>query len=228
MAARHPPITITKGALVDSTAEPSAIPPAESGLVLHPDGLLRCWWCGRDPDYVAYHDLEWGRPERDGHKLFEKLCLEGFQAGLSWLTILRRREAFRAAFHGFDPQRVARMESADVERLVTDATIIRHRGKIEATIANARIVTNFADLDAFSAFIWDHAPEVDSSPTSAGEVATASPESHALAASLRALGWKFLGPTSAYAFLQSMGMVNDHLVGCHAQPGAAHGEPPVR
>jgi len=196
--------------------------------VIHADGLARCWWCGRDPDYVAYHDLEWGHVERDGHKLFEKLCLEGFQAGLSWLTILRRREAFRIAFHRFDPERVARMGSADVDRLLTDPTIIRHRGKIEATITNARIVTTFADLDAFSAFIWDHAPEVHTSPTSADEVATASPESHALAASLRGLGWKFLGPTSAYAFLQSMGMVHDHLVGCHAQPSAARREPAIR
>lgn len=188
----------------------------ETGLIRHADGRWRCWWCGLDPDYVAYHDDEWGRPQHDGRMLFEKLSLEGFQAGLSWLTVLRRRDALRAAFRGFDPGDVARMTDTDVERLMRDAALIRHRGKIQAVIANADIVLRMGGPDALTEALWRHAPDPAARPRLRSEVPDRTTASERLSASLRAVGWRFIGPTSAYAFMQSVGMVDDHLEGCHA------------
>jgi DNA-3-methyladenine glycosylase I len=200
------------------SGEPIGTAPAEAGvsasLNLGDDGLARCRWVGADPEYRRYHDEEWGRPLRDDRLLFEKLCLEGFQAGLSWITILRRRPAFRAAFHDFDVDRVAAMGDDDVERLVADAGIIRHRGKIEATISNAQVTR---DLGAsLGELIWSFAP----SPRAVrlrdlGEVPAITPESTALSRELRSRGYKFVGPTTVYALMQSAGLVDDHVSGCH-------------
>jgi DNA-3-methyladenine glycosylase I len=191
------------------------------GLHRHPDGLLRCWWCGEDPAYVAYHDTEWGRPVRDERQLFEKLCLEAFQAGLSWLTILRRREALRAAFAGFDPERVADFTDRDVARLLDDASIVRNRAKIEATIGNARAVCELrrrrVDL---AALVWSFAPAPTGRPSRPAEVPARTPGSTALSTSLKAHGFRFVGPVTAYAFMQAMGLVDDHLEGCHVPPEA--------
>lgn len=184
-------------------------------LTDHRDQRRRCFWCGTDPQYVAYHDNEWGQPVHDGRALFEKLSLEGFQAGLSWLTILRRREAFRDAFGDFSPATVAGFTAADVERLTNDAGIIRHRGKIEAVIANARIVLDLGGEDALAQLVWDHQPPPRPRPGQRREVATQTPQSQELSRQLRKLGWRFIGPTSAYAFMQSVGMVDDHFEGCH-------------
>lgn len=205
-------------------AHAGAGPPATSsgdaievapGLLRHADGAHRCWWCGTDPTYLDYHDVEWGRPVHDELRLFEKLCLEGFQAGLSWLTILRKRPAFRAAFAGFDPDRVARFGAADVARLVADAGIVRHRGKIEAAIGNARryqdIVEEVGSLDAY---VWRYAAPNAPRPRTPADVRTTSPEATAMAADLKRRGWRFVGPTTVYAFHQAMGLVDDHLVGC--------------
>jgi DNA-3-methyladenine glycosylase I len=181
-------------------------------VVIGDDGIPRCWW-GDGPDiYRAYHDDEWGFPVDDDRMLFEKLCLEGFQAGLSWLTILKRREAFRAAFHQFDLDRVAAMVERDVERLLQDSGIIRHRGKIESTINNARMALAVCDeMGSLGALVWSYEPEA---PTSIREPAT--PESKALAKDLKKRGFSFVGPTTVYAFMQAMGIVNDHLPDCHA------------
>ncbi len=175
----------------------------------------RCPWCGTDPLYVAYHDAEWGVPERDGRALFETLALEAFQAGLSWITILRKREAFRAAFEGFAPERLAGWGEAEVARALADPGIVRHRGKIEATLGNARA---WAEIEAegFSAFLWgfvDGAPRTNLFATMA-EVPAETSESRAMSKALKARGFKFCGPTICYAFMQATGMVNDHLVGC--------------
>jgi DNA-3-methyladenine glycosylase I len=180
------------------------------------DGVMRCAWGDSAPDYRPYHDEEWGRPVTDDVRLFEKLCLEGFQSGLSWLTILRKREAFRAAFAGFDFHRVAGFGEDDVERLLGDAGIIRHRGKIEATINNAgRAVEMVAAEGSIAAFVWAYEPGT----TRAGmESETA--ESRALAKELKRRGWRFVGPTTVYAFMQAMGLVNDHLEGCDAREPA--------
>lgn len=184
-----------------------------------PDVGQRCWWCGDLPDYIAYHDDEWGRPMADDRRLFEKLTLEGFQSGLSWLTILRKRENFRAAFDGFDFERVARYGAADVERLLADAGIVRHRGKIEAAIGNAQLACDLVnETGSLAAYIWRFEPEATSRPKRlTRDVAltmTTSPESHALSKDLRKRGWRFVGPTTMYAFMQSMGLVNDHLHDC--------------
>lgn len=188
-------------------------------LVTGTDGRRRCGWCGTDPDYVAYHDDEWGRPVHDERRLFEKLCLEGFQAGLSWLTILRRREGFRAAFAGFEPAIVAGFGDDDVERLLVDARIIRHRGKIEAAIANARrLVAMQEDGESLDDLVWSYAPPARPRPATMAEVPASTPESTALSAELRRRGWRFVGPTTAYAFMQSMGLVDDHLDGCEVAP----------
>ena len=174
------------------------------------DGIPRCGWGDSTPDYRSYHDDEWGFPVDDDHRLFEKLCLEGFQSGLSWLTILRRREGFRAAFHDFDFHLVAEMTAADVERLLSDEGIIRHRGKIESTINNAaRAIELEAKLGSLGAFFWSYEP---SSPTA--DVPSITSESTAMAKALKARGFRFVGPTTAYAFMQAMGIVNDHLPGC--------------
>jgi DNA-3-methyladenine glycosylase I len=174
------------------------------------DGLGRCWWGLSPPDYAAYHDDEWGRPVDDDRLLFEKLILEGFQSGLSWLTILRKRDAFRSAFAGFDYETVAAFGDGDVERLVGDAAIVRHRGKIESTINNARRAVLVADeFGSLGAFFWSFEPEALPpvlQPTT--------PESTAMAKELKRRGFSYVGPTTAYAFMQAMGIVNDHLEGC--------------
>ena len=186
-----------------------------SGLHTGADGLARCWWCGDDPLYVDYHDREWGRPTRDERDVFELLALEGFQAGLAWITILRKREAFREAFQGFDIEAVAGYGERDVERLLGDAGIVRHRGKIEATIALARISGALQEEgSSLSQLMWAHAPEAGAPPTSVEDIPAHTPESRALSADLKARGAKFVGPTIVYAFMQSAGMVDDHLIGC--------------
>jgi len=181
-------------------------------LVTGPDGRVRCGWAGPDPDYLRYHDDEWGRPVRDEVGLFEKLCLEGFQSGLSWLTILRKREGFRAAFAGFDPERVAAFGPADVDRLLADAGIVRNRAKIEATIGNARALLamdgTLADL------VWAAAPPPRPAPVTFADVPASTPESAALSKELKRRGFRFVGPTTLYALMQACGVVDDHLAGC--------------
>jgi DNA-3-methyladenine glycosylase I len=181
--------------------------------------LRRCWWPGTDPLYVRYHDDEWGRPVTDDTRLFEKICLEGFQAGLSWLTILRKRESFRQAFRGFDIDRVARFTPRDVDRLLGDAAIVRHRGKIGSTINNARRARELRDEQgSLAAYFWRWRPEERTRPRRiTREVLmrlTTTPESVALSRDLRRRGWTFVGPTTVYAFMQAMGLVNDHVHDC--------------
>ena len=177
------------------------------------DGVPRCGWSASTSDYRAYHDQEWGFPVDDDDRLFEKLCLEGFQSGLSWLTILRRREGFRAAFHQFAVPTVAEMTEDDVERLLSDERIIRHRGKIEATINNAGRAIDLQDeYGSLGAFFWSFEPE----PRRTAEIDAVTPESTAMAKALKARGFRFVGPTTSYAFMQAMGLVNDHLPGCAA------------
>lgn len=176
------------------------------------NGVTRCWWCGEYPDYVAYHDDEWGRPVADDQRLFEKICLEGFQSGLSWLTILRKRENFRRAFKNFDFRKVARFNSSHVERLLQDAGIVRHRGKIESTINNAKRAVELVEEEgSLAAFVWQFEPE---SQTTFDGCRSQTSESKALSKALKKRGWSFIGPTTAYAFMQSVGMVNDHLAEC--------------
>jgi DNA-3-methyladenine glycosylase I len=180
------------------------------------DATGRCGWCGTDPLYVAYHDTEWGVPERDGRALWEKLVLDGFQAGLAWITILRKRPAFRAAFDGFDPARVARYGSADIARLLADPGIVRSRAKIEAAIGNARAFERIEAREGFDGFLWRY---VDGRPlqnrfATQAELPAATPLSERLAKDLRAEGFRFVGPTIVYAFMQASGLVNDHLVTC--------------
>ena len=198
---------------------------ADSGLVKGDDGLVRCWWGASTPDYAAYHDAEWGRPVLDDRRLFEKICLEGFQAGLSWLTILRKRENFRAGFANFEILRVARFGKRDVTRLLKDAGIVRHRGKVESTINNARRALGLAEeFGSLAGYFWRFEPDPRSRPRrltrgALAEMST-SPESIALSKDLKRRGWSFVGPTTMYAFMQAMGLVNDHLDGCHCRPGA--------
>jgi DNA-3-methyladenine glycosylase I len=188
-------------------------------LALGDDGRSRCWWGGSTPDYVAYHDLEWGRPVVDDRRLFEKLCLEGFQSGLSWLTILRKRENFRAAFAGFDPEVVAGFGEADVERLLGDAGIVRHRRKIESTINNAHRALELADeWGSLAAYVWSYETPEPHRTDEAQPIPSTSPASVALSKDLRRRGWSFVGPTTVYAFMQAMGLVNDHLEGCCLRP----------
>jgi DNA-3-methyladenine glycosylase I len=184
------------------------------GLLPGPDGALRCWWGVSTPDYVRYHDEEWGVPERSDRALYEKLCLEAFQSGLSWLTILRKREAFRTAFAGFEPAAVAAFGDEDVARLMADAGIVRNRAKIEAAIANARAT---AELDSLSELIWSFAPDERPAPRTTAEVPAVTPESTAMAKELKRRGFRFVGPTTAYALMQACGLVNDHLDGCLAR-----------
>ena len=179
----------------------------------------RCWWCGTDPLYVGYHDDEWGRPVTDDTRLFEKICLEGFQAGLSWLTILRKREHFRTAFHGFDIERVARYTKRDGDRLVRNEAIIRHRGKIESTIHNAKRARELQDAcGSLAAYFWRWQPDPRSRPRHITRrvlrTMATTPESTALSKDLRTRGWTFVGPTTVYAFMQAMGLVNDHVDTC--------------
>ncbi len=184
------------------------------------DGVVRCWWCGDDPLYQRYHDAEWGRPVDDDVRLFEKLCLEGFMAGLSWLTILRKRESFRAAFAGFDPARVAEFGESHVTRLLGDAGIVRHRGKIEAAISNARRYADLVDEHgSLAAYVWSYAPasrprKLDLATLTASST---SPESVAMSKDLRKRGWSFVGPTTVYSMMQAAGLVNGHLTGCHVR-----------
>jgi DNA-3-methyladenine glycosylase I len=197
---------------------------SDDGIVRGDDGVGRCWWGASTPDYRAYHDTEWGFPVDDDIRLFEKLCLEAFQSGLSWLTILRKREAFRSAFKGFDFERVARFGSRDVERLMGDASIVRNRAKIEATINNAKRAVELVDAEGSVAhYVWRFEPEgrperLDRAGLT--ELAV-SPESTALAKDLKRRGWRFVGPTTVYAFMQAMGLVNDHLIGCDAGDAVA-------
>jgi DNA-3-methyladenine glycosylase I len=183
------------------------------GLVEGPDGRPRCWWAVSAPEYVDYHDTEWGRPVRDAQGLYERLCLEAFQSGLSWLTILRKREAFRAAFAGFDIAAVAAFGEADVARLMADAGIVRNRAKILAAIQNARAALEVDDL---AALIWSFAPPDRPRPASRAELPAVTGESKALARELKRRGFAFVGPTTAYALMQACGLVDDHLAGCIA------------
>jgi DNA-3-methyladenine glycosylase I len=191
---------------------------ADSGVVRGEDGISRCWWADSAPEYRAYHDTEWGFPVDDDIRLFEKLSLEGFQAGLSWLTILRKREAFRKAFKGFDPTKVARFGERDVSRLLADASIIRHRGKIEAVINNARHAIDLvADEGSLAHFVWGFEPAVHEPAPERGALESITAESRALAAELKRRGWRFVGPTTVYAFMEAMGLVNDHVAGCQVR-----------
>ncbi len=179
------------------------------------DGHARCGWGTSTPDYATYHDREWGRPVLDRNVLFEKLCLEGFQSGLSWLTILRKRENFRRAFADFDAATVADFDETDVERLLADAGIVRHQGKIRSAINNANaLLAMEAAGERLDELMWSHRPTERNRPTALGEVAATTPESVALAKALKKRGFSFVGPTTAYAAMQAMGIVNDHLVGC--------------
>lgn len=193
-------------------------------LITHPDGRTRCWWPGTDPLYVAYHDEEWGVPEHDDRALFEKLILDGFQAGLSWITILRKRDAFRRAFAGFEPEAMARFGEEDVHRLLQDQGIIRSRGKIEAAIRSARAYLAIQETAGFSTFLWDF---VDGRPfqsnlVSRDKAPAETAVSQAMSKALKQKGFNFCGPVIVYAFMQATGMVNDHLTGCfrHAECAA--------
>lgn len=189
-------------------------------LFLAPDGRPRCRWCGGAPEFLPYHDQEWGFPVADDRRLFEKLCLEGFQSGLSWRTILNKRENFRAAFHGFDIKVIADYSEADVERLLADAGIIRHRGKIEAVINNARRAVELtAQEGSLAAYLWRFEPTPGE--TVPPQSASVSPTSIALSKDLKKRGWKFVGPTTVYAFMQAMGLINDHADGCAIRAEAA-------
>ncbi|HEY8565667.1 MAG TPA: DNA-3-methyladenine glycosylase I [Beijerinckiaceae bacterium] len=193
------------------------------GLLLHPDGRCRCSWCGLDPVYVTYHDTEWGMPERDGRALYEKLILDGFQAGLSWITILRKRDAFRRAFAGFDPEVVARFTPEHVEALMLDAGIVRNRAKIEGTIASARAWLAIEERQGFSAFLWDFVDgrALQNRFATRAEVPTETDLSRRISKALKAEGFTFCGPTIVYAFMEAVGMVNDHLTGCHRHDACA-------
>jgi DNA-3-methyladenine glycosylase I len=194
----------------------------EKGLVRGEDGKRRCMWGGSTPDYAAYHDREWGRPVTDDSRLFEKICLEGFQSGLSWLTILRKRENFRKAFADFDYHRVARFKDKDVARLLADAGIVRHRGKIESTINNAaRAIELEKEAGSLAAYFWRFEPDKKTRPKKLDwatlRAMPTTPESIALSKDLKKRGWTFVGPTTVYAFMQAMGLVNDHIDGCYCR-----------
>jgi DNA-3-methyladenine glycosylase I len=183
-----------------------------SATVPGPDGRPRCRWCATAPEFVPYHDREWGFPVVDDIRLFEKLCLESFQSGLSWRTILGKRANFRAAFQRFDFRKVAQFDERDVERLLSDSGIVRHRGKIEAVIHNAARACDIVEREgSLAAFLWRFEPAPDSTPP---QSRSTSPASEALSKELRRRGWKFVGPTTVYAFMQAMGLINDHAKGC--------------
>jgi len=184
-----------------------------SANFIGPDGKPRCAWCAATEEYVEYHDREWGFPVADDIRLFEKICLEGFQSGLSWRTILAKRENFRAAFQHFDFHKVAEFTELDVERLLQDKGIVRHRGKIKAVINNAQRAREMAASEgSLAAFFWRFEPDIETLP--APQTQSTSEESVALSKTLKKLGWKFVGPTTVYAFMQAMGLINDHAVGC--------------
>ena len=191
-------------------------------VVLGDDGVARCWWCAGDPVYESYHDTEWGRPVADDSRLFEKLSLEGFQSGLSWLTILRKRDNFRRAFKSFDIETVARFNARSVQRLLTDAGIVRHRAKIEATITNARrCIDVIEEFGSLAAYVWRYDADPKSRPRRLDRATltqlSTSDEAKAMSKDLRRRGWSFVGPTTAYAFMEAMGLVNDHLTACDAR-----------
>lgn len=209
------------------------MPRLADGLVTDDDGTTRCWWGASTPRYAAYHDAEWGRPVIDDHRLFEKICLEGFQSGLSWLTILNKRDNFRAAFAGFDFVKVARFSARDVARLLGNAGIVRHRGKIESTINNARRAVDLTDeFGSLAAFFWRHEPAPASRPKRITKASlrtmSTTLESVALSKDLKKRGWAFVGPTTVYAFMQAMGLVNDHLAGCPARAAAQEARSALR
>jgi DNA-3-methyladenine glycosylase I len=189
----------------------------DATALLHADGLARCPWAGTDALYVAYHDEEWGRPERDSRALYEKLILDGFQAGLSWITILRRREGFRAAFEAFDPNAVARFDSAKVEALMQNEAIIRNRAKIEGAVASARAFLAIEERQGFASYLWDFVDgePIVNRPRTTAEIAAETDLSRRLSKDLKSRGFAFCGPTIVYAFMQAVGMVDDHLVDCH-------------
>ena len=188
-----------------------------TALIDGPDGHPRCRWCAAAPEFLAYHDTEWGYPVADDQRLFEKICLEGFQSGLSWRTILAKRENFRAAFQGFDFDKIARFTERDVERLLQDPGIVRHRGKIEAVIHNAARAQELVALHgSLASFFWRHEP--DAGQLGEPQTASTSETSIALSKALKKLGWKFVGPTTVYAFMQAMGLINDHAQGCVIRP----------
>tara|TARA_R110000787_G_scaffold115802_2_gene225829 strand:+ start:89 stop:718 length:630 start_codon:yes stop_codon:yes gene_type:complete len=194
----------------------------KKGLIRGADGKTRCFWPGELEDYIAYHDAEWGHPVADDRRLFEKICLEGFQSGLSWLTILRKRDNFREAFDEFDFARIAKYTPARVEKLLGNAGIVRHRGKIESTINNAKRAVEMADeFGSLGAWFWKWEPAASARPKRLDHAALMTlgktPESVAMSKELKKRGWSFVGPTTAYAFMQAMGMVNDHLDGCCAR-----------
>ena len=196
----------------------------DNGLLEGADGVMRCWWCGDEPEYVRYHDEEWGFVVADDRRLFEKICLEGFQSGLSWFTILRKREGFRRAFDNFDHTAVARYTDADVERLLQDRGIVRHRKKIESTINNARRLQELLEeFPTLAAYVWSFEPSHDERPhpLERANMISKCPSSIAMARDLKKRGWSFVGPTTAYAFMQSVGIVNDHLEGCALRDVAA-------
>jgi len=184
-----------------------------STTILGPDGKPRCSWCGAAPEFLGYHDTEWGFPVGDDRRLFEKLCLEGFQSGLSWRTILAKRENFRAAFHDFDFDRIARYTQRDLDRLLKDAGIVRHRGKIEAVVNNAQRAQELVEREgSLAAFVWRYEP--DQKQLASPQTVSTSAESLALSKDLKKLGWKFVGPTTMYALMQAMGLINDHVADC--------------
>ncbi len=184
-----------------------------TAIITGPDGKSRCHWCGAAPDFLSYHDTEWGFPVSDDHRLFEKLCLESFQSGLSWRTILAKRENFRVAFHDFDFDRVARFSARDITRLLKDEGIVRHRGKIESVINNARQARELVkEQGSLAAYVWRYEPDMQQ--LAEPQTVSSSPESIALSKDLKKRGWKFLGPTTVYAFMQAMGLVNDHVEAC--------------
>ncbi|EXL03710.1 DNA-3-methyladenine glycosylase I [Aquamicrobium defluvii] len=196
----------------------------KDGIITGPDGMDRCFWHGNLPDYIHYHDHEWGRPVADDRRLFEKICLEGFQSGLSWLTILRKRENFREAFSGFDFERVAEFTEADVERLLGNAGIVRHRGKIVSTVNNARRARELVDeAGSLAAWFWKFEPAPEERPAVVDLAhLRANPTtavSTRISKELKKRGWSFVGPTTVYAFMQAMGMVNDHIEGCACRAG---------
>ena len=194
----------------------------ENGLRKGRDRRQRCWWGADSPDYSIYHDDEWGYPVDNDQRLFEKICLEGFQSGLSWLTILRKRENFRKAFRQFDFHKVSRFTTRNVERLIQDAGIVRHRGKIESTVNNAKRACELElEFDSLAKYFWQFEPPKSERPKTLDRAAltatSISPTSIALSKDLKKRGWSFIGPTTAYAFMQAMGLVNDHLKGCHVR-----------
>ncbi len=199
------------------------------GLAAHPDGKTRCWWPGTDELYVAYHDTEWGVPEFDDRALFEKLILDGFQAGLSWITILRKREDFRRAFADFDPAVIARFDASHVEALMLDAGIVRNRAKIEGAVASARAYLAIQERQGFARFLWDFVDDrpIQSHRASRADIVAETDVSRRISKALKQEGFAFVGPTIVYAFMQAVGMTNDHLVGCfrHAECAALAGHP---